>query len=177
MAGDCAREPLLAACPTGARWAPTVGAPQARWTVEGSLMGCNRPTGVADATLSGAARLSARHSRHQQRTRHQCTAATAAWLAGLLLMALALGHGVAAPTSATSTASASAAAGSRAAAQPCIECSQCLTASCQRICSSSCRGGRVPAANAALVNSDQCRYMGEEAADAVAGSACRAVQV
>eukprot|EP00882_Tetradesmus_deserticola_P002916 GHRQ01003099.1.p1 GENE.GHRQ01003099.1~~GHRQ01003099.1.p1 ORF type:complete len:258 (+),score=68.57 GHRQ01003099.1:105-776(+) len=55
-----------------------------------------------------------------------------------------------------------------AAAQPCIECNQCLTASCQRICSTSCarRSSRV-------VTGDQCKHAGEEEADDVAESACK----
>lgn len=63
----------------------------------------------------------------------------------------------------------------QAAAQPCIECSQCLTAACQRICTPSCRAGRPGVAIA--LNGDQCRSRGEDAADSVADDACKSAQV
>jgi hypothetical protein len=47
-----------------------------------------------------------------------------------------------------------------------------LTASCQRICSTSCARR-----SSAFVTGDQCKYMGEEAADTVAEAACKFVQV
>jgi hypothetical protein len=47
-----------------------------------------------------------------------------------------------------------------------------LTASCQRICSTSCARR-----SSSFVTGDQCKYMGEEAADTVAEAACKFVQV
>lgn len=58
-------------------------------------------------------------------------------------------------------------------AQPCIECSQCLTANCQRICSSSCARYGGPG----RASGDQCKNIGETAADDVADQACKTIQV
>lgn len=108
--------------------------------------------------------VSCLHRRHSGSSRSWTTAAT--YTAAVLLLSAAL---LAPQVEARKQ-------GLRAAAQPCIECSQCLTASCQRICSPSCRGGR-GGGGGIILNGDQCKYRGEEAADAVADDACRAAQV